>query len=88
MNVSQARELLQASLAKPKLVSQVVPSPFTFTWDAIIQQTILDQTLGELIYVEVTCFASCLCLGACACVYAQLVVTTSLSLHLHKIGTG
>ena len=53
MDAQQARQLLQASLAKPKLVTQVVPSPITFTWDATIQQIIQDQTLGQLIYVEV-----------------------------------
>ena len=53
MDAQQAREMLHASQAKPKLVTQVVPSPLTFKWDATIQQIIQDQKLGELIYVEV-----------------------------------
>ena len=57
MNAQEAREMLQASLQKPNLVAQVVPSPITFTWDATIQEIIQDQTLGELIYVEVLSIA-------------------------------
>lgn len=53
MNAQEARETLQASRQKPNLVAQVVPSPITFTWDATIQKIVQDQTLGELIYVEV-----------------------------------
>lgn len=53
MNAQEAREMLKASLQKPRLVTQVVPSPITFAWDATIQQIIQEQTLGDLIYVEV-----------------------------------
>ena len=53
MNAQEAREMLKASLQKPNLVAQVVPSPITFTWDATIQQIIREHKLGDLIYVEV-----------------------------------
>lgn len=54
MNAIEAREMLQASANRPHLVTQVVPSPITFTWDATIQQIIMEQRLGDLIYVEVS----------------------------------
>ena len=53
MNAQEAREMLKASQQKPKLVTQVVPSPITFTWDATIQGIIQEGKLGDLIYVEV-----------------------------------
>ena len=53
MNAQEARDMLQASQAKPQLVAQIVPSPITFTWDATVQQIIRDQKLGQLLYIEV-----------------------------------
>ena len=53
MNAQEAREMLKASQQKPNLVTQVVPSPITFTWDATIQGIIKEGKLGELIYAEV-----------------------------------
>lgn len=53
MNAQEAREMLKASQAQPRLVTQIVPSPITFTWDATIQQIIKDQKLGQLLYIEV-----------------------------------
>ncbi len=53
MNAQEAREMLKASQQKPNLVTQVVPSPITFTWDATIQGIVQDGKLGDLIYVEV-----------------------------------
>ncbi|KAL0050422.1 hypothetical protein WJX82_010955 [Trebouxia sp. C0006] len=53
MNAQEAREMLKASQQKPNLVTQVVPSPITFTWDATIQGIIQEGKLGDLIYVEV-----------------------------------
>ncbi|KAL3143393.1 hypothetical protein ABBQ38_002217 [Trebouxia sp. C0009 RCD-2024] len=53
MNAIEAREMLQASENRPHLVTQVVPSPITLTWDATIQQIIKEQKLGDLIYAEV-----------------------------------
>lgn len=46
--------MLQASMQKPNLIAQVVPSPITFTWDATIQQILKEQQLGDLLYVEVS----------------------------------
>lgn len=45
--------MLKASQAKPQLVTQIVPSPITFTWDATIQGIIKEQKLGQLLYIEV-----------------------------------
>lgn len=53
MNAAEARELYQESLKQPHLVTQVVPSPVTFKYDATIQDIIQKKLLGELIYVEV-----------------------------------
>lgn len=53
MNAQEAREMLKASQQKPNLVTQVVPSPITFTWDATIQGIVQEEKLGDLIYVEV-----------------------------------
>ncbi|CAL8462816.1 g2350 [Coccomyxa elongata] len=53
MNAAEARELYQESLRHPHLVTQVVPSPITFRYDATIQDIIRQGTLGDLIYVEV-----------------------------------
>ncbi|KAA6429319.1 MAG: oxidoreductase [Trebouxia sp. A1-2] len=52
MNAQEAREMLKASQGKPNLVTQVTPSPITFTWDATIQGIIQEGKLGDLIYVE------------------------------------
>ena len=54
INAIEAREMLRASENRPHLVTQVVPSPITLTWDATIQQIIKEQKLGDLIYVEVS----------------------------------
>lgn len=53
MNASEAREMYQASLRHPSLVTQVVPSPVTFQYDATIQDIIKKGTLGDLLYIEV-----------------------------------
>ena len=53
MNAAEARELYQESLRHPHLVTQVVPSPITFKYDATIQDIIQKKLLGELVYVEV-----------------------------------
>jgi hypothetical protein len=53
MNAAEAREMYQESLRHPHLVTQVVPSPLTFKWDATIQDIIKRRVLGDLIYVEV-----------------------------------
>ena len=53
MDATEAREMLHASQARPDLISQVVPSPVTFTWDATIQDIIKQGTLGTLNYISV-----------------------------------
>jgi len=57
MNLSEARRMLEASQARPELVTMVVPSPFTFPWDRTIQRLLRDGALGELLQVDV--FANC-----------------------------
>ena len=52
MNVNEARRMLKASLAKPELVAQVVPSPITLFSDATIQRLIAEGFLGQLLAVE------------------------------------
>lgn len=54
MNAAEAREVYQESLRYPQLVTQVVPSPLTFHWDATIQDIIERRILGDLVYVEVS----------------------------------
>ena len=44
--------MYNASLAHPELVTQVVPSPLTFKWDATVQDIIKQRLLGDLVYVE------------------------------------
>jgi predicted dehydrogenase len=53
MNARQAHEMLAASLLKPHLVAQVVPSPFTLNFDRTIQRLIAEGYLGEVLAVEV-----------------------------------
>ena len=52
MNADEARCMLDASLAKPSLVAQVVPSPITLFADATIQRLIFEGYLGQLLAVE------------------------------------
>ena len=52
MNAAEARCMLDASLARPGLVAQVVPSPITLFADAIIQRFIAEGFLGQLLAVE------------------------------------
>ncbi len=48
MDASQAREMLEASVQRPDLVAQIVPSPFTLYWDQTIKDILSAGTLGEL----------------------------------------
>ncbi len=52
MDACEANEIYQASLRHPDLVTQVVPSPLTFEFDATIQDIVKKGTLGDLIYIE------------------------------------
>lgn len=54
MDACEAKEMYQASLRHPNLVTQVVPSPLTFEFDATIQDFVKKGTLGELLYIEVS----------------------------------
>lgn len=53
MDAREAREMLEASRARPELVTQIVPSPITFAVDAVVAEAVADGTLGELLAVEV-----------------------------------
>ncbi|MEM9159506.1 MAG: Gfo/Idh/MocA family oxidoreductase [Verrucomicrobiota bacterium] len=48
MNASEATAMLKASQEHPKLVAQVVPSPFTLRWDRTIQKLLSSGELGDL----------------------------------------
>ncbi|MFP5331244.1 MAG: Gfo/Idh/MocA family protein, partial [Acidimicrobiia bacterium] len=47
MNAAQAREMLQASLAHPHLVTQVVPAPGTLTIDRTIVRLLGEGAVGR-----------------------------------------
>jgi predicted dehydrogenase len=51
-NAWEAHEMLNASRAKPHLVTQIVPSPMTFKVDGLIQRLVADGYLGALLAVE------------------------------------
>ena len=52
MNAAEAHQMLAAARANPGLVTQIVPSPFTFKVDRLLQELIGDGYLGELISVD------------------------------------
>lgn len=52
MDTAQAIEMLEASLARPDLVAQVVPAPFTIAAERTLQDLISDGYLGDLLSVE------------------------------------
>lgn len=52
MNAKEAHDMLDASLLRPDLIAQLVPSPFTFKVDSLLQGMISDGYLGELLSVE------------------------------------
>jgi predicted dehydrogenase len=53
MNAAEAHLMLDAARAKPHLVAQIVPSPFTLRVDKTIQRLLAAGYLGELLAVEV-----------------------------------
>ena len=57
MNAAEARQMLDASRARPELIAQIVPSPFTLPWDRTIRRLLLECELGKLLHVDV--FANC-----------------------------
>ena len=48
MNAEEAQSMLAASLNRPDLVAQIVPSPFTLKWDKTIARILGSGALGEL----------------------------------------
>lgn len=53
MNAAEAHRMLAAARAHPKLVCQVVPSPFGLNGDAIVREHLKNAFLGELREVEI-----------------------------------
>ena len=49
----EAQEMLDASRERPDLVAQIVPSPLTFKIDRLLQGTIAEGYIGEIIGVSV-----------------------------------
>lgn len=53
MNAVEARKMLAAARAHPKLVAQIVPSPLTLKYDATIKKIVESGQLGTLVSIEV-----------------------------------
>ena len=53
MNAEEARAMRDAARARPRLVAQVVPSPYTLPVDATVQRYIADGTLGDLLAINI-----------------------------------
>ncbi len=51
MNLDEAKDMLAAADAKPELVAQIVPAPFTLEYDTVIQR-LLKEELGGLRFVR------------------------------------
>ena len=54
MNADDAHAMLDASLEKPNLVTQIVPAPHTLKVDSTIMGLIADGYLGEILSVDMT----------------------------------
>ena len=54
MDAEEARTMLEASRQRPDLVTQVVPSPFTFAVDRTLIRLVSDGYLGDLLAVDLT----------------------------------
>ncbi|GBD11299.1 1,5-anhydro-D-fructose reductase [bacterium HR23] len=52
MNAREARMMLDASRRYPHLVTQIVPSPYTFKVDRTVQELLAQGFLGELLALE------------------------------------
>lgn len=52
-SAAEARRMLDVAQARPHLVAQVVPSPFTLEVDATIRRSLAEGYLGEPVSVEV-----------------------------------
>jgi predicted dehydrogenase len=53
MNAAEARQMLAAAVAHPRLVAQVVPSPFGLKGHAVVREWVEGGLLGELREVQV-----------------------------------
>jgi len=53
LNAAEARTMLEASQKHPKLVAQLVPSPFGLKADAVVKRLLADGYLGELREIQV-----------------------------------
>ena len=54
MNSADAREMLEASLAYPELVAQIVPAPHTLKVDNTIKDMISDGYFGDVLSADIT----------------------------------
>src|SRR5689334_5419059 len=52
MNLQEALAMRDAARARPQLVAQVVPAPYTFGVDATVQRLIAEQYLGDVLAVN------------------------------------
>lgn len=57
MNAREAKAMLDASHARPELVAQIVPSPFTLPWDRTLQRLLSEEAIGKPLHVDV--FSNC-----------------------------
>lgn len=53
-NVAEAKQMIAAAERRPRLITQVVPSPFTLAYDATISRLLGEGYLGDLVAVEIT----------------------------------
>jgi len=53
MNAAEARSIIEASRRNPRLVTQVVPSPYTLKIDRTVQKLLAEGFVGELQALEV-----------------------------------
>lgn len=53
MNAAEALQMVQAAQARPDLVAQVVPAPFTLGVDRTVQRLLREGFLGRLLTIEV-----------------------------------
>jgi predicted dehydrogenase len=54
MNAEEGEAMVAASLDRPDLVAQIVPSPFTLKWDATLKKILAAGELGELREISFT----------------------------------
>lgn len=52
MNADEAQIMLDASREHPGLVTQIVPSPFTFAVDETVRSMVLDGYLGDILAID------------------------------------